>query len=675
MSSLRIFHFEDDVNEAELIKDYLNYMVLPILKSSITPRFEDYTPFFDSFAIKHYKANGEAIEELEAHGCEYDLLILDLLEERKISNDESMQIAVGPTIAEVARGVSNAKFGIIGVSRVDSVLGFKETRNLFEKAARLPKPGKKSSYGVKFFSKSGLVDGSAQVDRKEFAQALIDVLIDAEVLKPRPPIVKLTYNTNDYKLRAVIEHITEYRLKEFTERFFGPETKECNVHYLRPGFSDAEVLRLENRDMSILLKTSRFQDSLQREVKNYPKINNALRGAFAQFKEKEVVNTLDGEWYAIAADFLADAVTFSERVEIESDVVKLQTLLYDFFINGLERVYSLPVEQNEPSNLLEAIFPSTSRSAKIHVAIEDLGMLAIRYGQSSEGKKFDSNILTNILFSKPHIGDISQYDLKRKPIYCLSHGDLHGRNILVTKSGARFWLIDPAHCGEWHWATDLARLMVDLIMSSWDKGPLAHTWEKFDQWRNLAVGMVNWEPTINAVGKSTTSPNIGVAATLDWIQENIYQIHHDRVGTPAPGGEFQLALAVEFMRSAYRIDLPTPKRVLGLVAAHDALLICEETFKRELGEKQNELGKEDDKEVKTSRPSSVSRDTVLNALNKLLVSQFESVWFKFNMPSQYKRKDASQVQQALDLIQYAEQTENGLEELMSVIATIQRENR
>jgi hypothetical protein len=50
----------------------------------------------------------------------------------------------------------------------------------------------------------------------------------------------------------------------------------------------------------------------------------------------------------------------------------------------------------------------------------------------------------------------------------------------------------------------------------------------------------------------------------------------------------------------------------------------------------------------------LSRPQLLDALDKLLPAQFETLLFNFNMPNAWIRRNATQTEQAIDLIRYAE---------------------
>jgi hypothetical protein len=137
---------------------------------------------------------------------------------------------------------------------------------------------------------------------------------------------------------------------------------------------------------------------------------------------------------------------------------------------------------------------------------------------------------------------------------------------LVVKGRPR--LIDPASIDLLHWALDIARLSVDLLMSAWDAGDESQEWNSFATWQ--AVSRQFLEGTAHLVGGT---PNSNVAVALNWLRNNLYKICS--VDATDCEWEFRLAIAIEFLRASYRYqDLPSPKRVLGLVAACDAIRLA-----------------------------------------------------------------------------------------------------
>ena len=129
----------------------------------------------------------------------------------------------------------------------------------------------------------------------------------------------------------------------------------------------------------------------------------------------------------------------------------------------------------------------------------------------------------------------------------------------------------------YHWATDYARLLADLLLSTYDRGVSSYEWGRIEEWRKLATLIVQGQ----RLPAGASENNATVVNVVNWMLDNLQEV------CPALGKkediaekfwEFQLAMGVEFMRGSYRPDLTAPKRALGLVAAYDAILEAERTL-------------------------------------------------------------------------------------------------
>ena len=161
---------------------------------------------------------------------------------------------------------------------------------------------------------------------------------------------------------------------------------------------------------------------------------------------------------------------------------------------------------------------------------------------------------------------------------CQCHGDLHSRNILVsTVSPPTPIIIDWSDYEASHWAVDYARLLVDLLLSAYDAGPVSYEWSHIARWRELARGVVAG----NVLPDDGHDSNRLVRTAVNWMITNI--------GAACPAvesvqdlnarrWEWQLALAVEFMRGGYSLGLTTPKRVFALLASADTITAAEQSL-------------------------------------------------------------------------------------------------
>jgi hypothetical protein len=202
------------------------------------------------------------------------------------------------------------------------------------------------------------------------------------------------------------------------------------------------------------------------------------------------------------------------------------------------------------------------RAARVFQAVNEFRSLTVKYDTTGV---FDPLLIEGFIKST-RVGDINEEDVKRDSYYCWSHGDLHGRNILVSQTNTGF-LIDPANIEQQHWAADIARLIVDLIVSGAGHGDASNEWNDMAEWVDVSLSVINGDPV-----QKSGAPYNAVLTALDWLRSRLGTIHSAVVANIEHEWEFKLALAVEFMRAAYRQqDLPTPKRVLGLISACGAL--------------------------------------------------------------------------------------------------------
>ena len=279
---------------------------------------------------------------------------------------------------------------------------------------------------------------------------------------------------------------------------------------------------------------------------------------FVRFLVDDVVGS--GPWSAIAAPFKASNTLLgwlTAAVRSEVEIPGMFSMLFSQV--GLAEVYQrlAPIDSRPNIELSGVITPA--RRARVLESLEDLGRLTAKYAPNAG---FDVSLLRAYLRTGS-IDGVSAEGFRNGSLRCWSHGDLHGRNVLITTSGPR--LIDPANVQQMHWAADIARLIIDLFMSGWDKGDASHEWNAFQDWFKTLEVLLQGE----AVTAPSGSMNWNIAQAVNWLRMNACEIH----GIPKTRDwEFRLALGVELLRAAYRQqELPTPKRGLGLAGACMAL--------------------------------------------------------------------------------------------------------
>jgi hypothetical protein len=134
-------------------------------------------------------------------------------------------------------------------------------------------------------------------------------------------------------------------------------------------------------------------------------------------------------------------------------------------------------------------------------------------------------------------------------------------------------LIDFSEFGKIHWALDPARFAVDLLMYGIDSGPESAFFEGVPVWRKLAAAVGVLSADLRAVSSdlSTTACLGGLGWLTGQLRQICPKLRAD-VDFRRSRWEWHLALGSQLLRVSYHRDMPPPKRVAGLVAAHDQLV-------------------------------------------------------------------------------------------------------
>jgi len=609
----KIFHFEDNQSEAFKIQ-FLLGIALEIL---ITPKkglLETYPESFGGFSfnvdkdLDLFQTAEEAQTALNDKGSGYHLFILDLIDEE---GDNT-----GQALADAIRA-KKLKAAIIGISKVEQTDRFAGLSRIFLGRNKLEDRGNYQTYGVAFYNKRDLTRGKVSIE--EFAETLIKVCADAKVIKPEESAIELSFRpdindkTANYSLSDKIkgyalddskEKIGEARLKDIIFNITNKQVQQATVHYLNPGLSGAIVLRIQLTATAgeLLVKFSKTKEDLQKELNNVPPIQSALSQNFVKYRPL-IIKSNDNKWHAIYSQFF-NGVTLRDYILEPNQNREIPTALNTIFIEGLGDFYRKQYEnpfraitqvKDDGTPLaglqkyISATKPKQSPIARILLFMEQFGSLLAEYTQTEENTDstlvaFDNKFVYNAL----HKNDLGLAEpvvksIKTEPLGCQSHGDLHAKNIMIAENGYRFVFIDPDHSDLAFWANDVARLMVDVFVNGIDyQKDAEHKWEHFNQWRKTAAQVVQFSTITLDEVLAGHEPNHRIVEAMTWFQENLGNIFGNIADKR---WEFQLALAMEFLRAGYREQLPTPKRVLGLVAGHDALRIVKNTLEEQYGTK------------------------------------------------------------------------------------------
>lgn len=383
------------------------------------------------------------------------------------------------------------------------------------------------------------------------------------------------------KLNAVIETVGRTTLTRLVQRII-PTAKRIRPHYLTPGFSGAAVLRVDVIDVkqiphTMLLKLSRNRKSLEAELDNAPKLQGVIYAPYLHGPIVDRNSLLNSDsppwtsngWHAIAMEFVGRAVSFYTWVTRPVSDAKVEHVMRRLMLEGLGPVYQLAQSCNQTP--LQALEMDSRHCAKsLHAAERLKAILEDPAAEPETGGHVHLHTYERFLNQAPFTNMTgSEEGLWARPWRqgthrCMSHGDLHLQNILMT--GDEPTLIDAGRRGEKHWATDPARLCADLWIAAWDRGPESHFWKRLHGW-NRAV-----QTWLQKGNLEVEEDNRVTADVLIWMRDHLKDLFPGPYQDPEYAErEFRLALAVQFLKVTTWEDKSVPKRCLALMAA-DAIL-------------------------------------------------------------------------------------------------------
>jgi hypothetical protein len=412
------------------------------------------------------------------------------------------------------------------------------------------------------FTAADLLGVDASVAKDDVEQGGETVLAEAlakawvKVDSAPPDDANVAVSGDSLALREIVERVGKGRLSVLLQRLNKSQPEKIVMKYVAPGFSGAAVLRadmtLKSGAKQVLLKIARDRDKLDRE--RLRRDDTALFPPGTFIPADPIAPVESGGWFAIQAGFSVDAQTLLESVTSGTIVGSVLGSLTD----TLSRVKKNTTTRVDQPVLVayEAILPLSRRARAENAAVE-LVRLAEKYAAHPV---YDAAL--ELIRHGLQLPDVAGERIQPSTFRCLSHGDLHARNILVDSRDVPL-LIDASEIGHLPWPADLARLLVDLFLSGWSFGVESHDWAALNDWHTSFVRLMKEQDFV--VGDA----NKVVAHVVKTLRAAVFQIHSDIDSRRA--WEFWLAVALELIRSTYRIDLPAPKRVLALLAADTML--------------------------------------------------------------------------------------------------------
>ena len=422
----------------------------------------------------------------------------------------------------------------------------------------------------------------------DFADELNSCLIELLNLKPKLP--EFTHH-NDINTLHTISKIGLTNISGIISELIRISDKnelskkvKC-VKAITPGYSGAYILVVEFETYSKIFKISNNFEQIIKEYNNLTEFSQQLKSSIkVDFERIEPDKLHFNGWYAIVYEFipyLTDLFSWlSEIRDIKKEQEIIEVLEKIFSDDGLPSLNKLSLEKELPLNENILLDMDSSRVAYINSTINELDAIlkCNNFETCCNKAKFLDLILEQHTF-----GYISSSKIEKpSSIQYLSHNDLHANNILLDK-----WnqpkIIDPGNVSMKHWSSDISRLLVDLIIRGLDKKCIEYfKLETIEKWLLPIITFVKGKDGDIEIPKNDV--NTGFLIAIRWLLRNVKNIYS---GGIYEEWEFQLGLAVEFLKASYKsLSLPPGKRVLSLLLACEAIKIAEENLKNKLNNKK-----------------------------------------------------------------------------------------
>jgi hypothetical protein len=350
--------------------------------------------------------------------------------------------------------------------------------------------------------------------------------------------------------------------------------EKANLVYVAPGASGAHILRADlttddGLERTWLLKLSDRREILMRELENARRVGGAYGSSLIiTYLSRQPVS--QAGWHAIAMVFAADSVTLRSWLCDPQSADHVPDVLSALFLGrGLAHPYGKPAIAAQRA--IDAFLLPPFRRNRVRHAVEELQPLL------SEARGAPVDDPTEIVRA---IGAFVRYGrvLGVEPDRCpgrlqtvVQHADLHGGNILVLQEKhPQPCVVDLASHRSQHWAMDVARFTTDIVLRCVNPPPESHFWDHWSQWRAMLI-------QVSRFGEIPDDPgNPSAVSALRWIVDQraalLPLLDEQR------RWQWHLALVEQLLRAACRAELPTPKRVLGLVGAYDQLVLAAEAM-------------------------------------------------------------------------------------------------
>lgn len=347
------------------------------------------------------------------------------------------------------------------------------------------------------------------------------------------------------------------------------EDAGATLSYLTPGRSGAYVCRIDvsrphHPTESFVLKLGLDPHALKQELKANREAARVLTQQTLMHLMGELQFDPRSGYGAIVGKLADEAVPLGGWLTDSATADQARSVARIIFGEQLHRLFAPELHHEVP--LSRWLSSPHLLKLRLHT---DLSARRYALADSRAGNCANADELLGILTHFVDTGSMPVANpdrLSGDTKYVKAFGDLHSANLLVqTGINARSVLIDATQYGNHHWSADSSRLLVDLFLRRWRPGIASILWDDFAESSQIAARLC---PACEDPGLPDDQTVVGVF--VNEVLTNLptfLQFVTLGVTKSVWHWQWHVALAKEFLRQAFHVDVSPPRSTLALQAA------------------------------------------------------------------------------------------------------------
>lgn len=536
MSNKKVLIWDDIQHEAETAKNLL----VPIIKANCWEMHVDI----------NYRRYTEFQSYLENNHMEYDLLILDCLEDQH-NNVAQLALRMLKAFKSKLKVIVTTGYRPEGFENLPKIYDIEKCRAVLK---------------ALFYS---------ETDPNRMELVIADILGLSIYHRGINKIKLCPIAKNDLYLKYLIELIGGettakeliLELKDKDALGANIDSRQFTINALSQGLSGAIVFNLEIQDTN--------NDSIFRFIKlskNKSLMSIELSKARNEYREIKPNYTLSyltnvptpfKDYHVISAELVERSMSLRKKIFTDSNGDSSIKIIEELSTECLAELYHKKGRKNTEEQIAHSILKifNTRRLSFLNASNQELEIIVTgKIDIVQQIKELQDKIsVDSIFYEKDNFKNT------------LVHGDLHSNNVIVSEND-KIFIIDPANMGKDHWSRDVCMLIVDIFAYGIDTGAKEYFGiTAIAKWTEMGMKM------INNIEIENGGINKGIVASINWLtkKEHLSNIFKDFFKL----WEFQMSLGVEFLRASYKNDtLPAGKRAACLLIGMEAINIARKTY-------------------------------------------------------------------------------------------------